>query len=166
MAVFNPRDNSRTAGRTGEKKKKWLECFIPRRLEMLRSPAWQAVPRPLSRIIERLEIEHLCHGGFNNGELYVSYRQFVEYGVSKKSIRPLLTLGAALGLLEVIQGEGVLRGDIRPENAYRLTYVPAKGKQNPTDEWKAITQQRADQLIAKYRADEVSAGKATKRAAA
>ena len=44
-------------------KQRWLNCWIANRLEMLISPAWQHVPRPLRRMLERLEIEHLRHGG-------------------------------------------------------------------------------------------------------
>ncbi len=143
-----------------------MGAFIPRRLEMLLSPSWQNAPRPLLRLIERLEIEHLRHGGQNNGELYVSYTQFVDYGVSKKSVRSTLKLGEDLGLLEVIREEGIVRGDIRPDNCYRLTYVPAKGKQNPSDEWKGLTDERAKALVETYRLSEAQAVKATKKRAA
>ncbi|WP_074061081.1 hypothetical protein [Rhizobium etli] len=166
MAELNLRDKSRTAGRSGEKKRKWMDSFIPRRLEMLISPAWQRAPRPLLRLIERLEIEHLRHGGQNNGELYVSYPQFVAYGMSKKSIRSTLKLGEELGLLQVIREERIIQGDIRPANCYRLTYVPAKGKQNPTDEWKCVTEERAIALVGTYRVLEAKAVKAERRAAA
>jgi hypothetical protein len=158
------------AAKGANRKQRWLGAFVPHRLEMLISPAWQQAPRPLRRLIERLEIEHLRHGGFNNGELYVSYNQFVAFGLSKKSIRPTLDLGQALGLIEVIQDVDVIPGDrksdLRPENKYRLTYVPAKGKQSPTDEWKAISADRAERLLNRFRQSEEKAPKLPKQVAA
>jgi hypothetical protein len=131
---------------------------------MLISPSWQLAPRPLKRMLERLEIEHLRHGGFNNGELFVSYGQFVEAGMSRRSIKPTQQLGADLGLMEVIQNEGA--GDIRAPNAYRLTYVPAKGKKNPSDDWKSITEERARTLVEAFKAADKAAAKISKREAA
>lgn len=161
MAIDNR--NDRTARRTGEKKRTWLTQWIPHRLEMLLHPAWQKAPRPLKKIIERLEIEHLRHGGFNNGELYVSYLQLVDFGLSKRSIKPVLQLGEDLGLIEVIQRDEAVQGDIRPANAYRLTYVPAKGKENPTDEWKLISSDRVDRLIAAFKDADGASSRATKK---
>ncbi|CVI14815.1 conserved hypothetical protein [Agrobacterium fabacearum CFBP 5771] len=166
MAKLNERDGSRSAGKTGEKKRRWLESFVPFRLEMYLSPAWQCCPRPLNRVIERLCIEHMRHGGQNNGELYVAYSQFQEYGVSKKSILRTLELGEKLGFIEVLRDEGVIKGDIRPPNAYRLTFLPAKGKQNPTDEWQTVTKEYAAKLVEEYRAENEIAVKAKRRAAA
>jgi hypothetical protein len=130
--------------------RKWLESFIPHRLEMLQSPPWRQVPKPLGRIIERIEIEHLRHGGKNNGELFVSYGQLVDAGVSRKSVLPALRLGEALGLIEVIRPEDARR-DIRSPNGYRLTYVPAKGKKLPTDEWKSVSKERVAILVDEFR---------------
>jgi len=162
MAEYNQRDKSRTSGRIGEKKMRWLGSWVPRRLEMYLSPAWQKAPRPLIKILERLEVEHLRHGGKANGELYVAYSQFVAAGVSKRSILRTLDLGCALGFLEVTRQEEA-RGDIRPPNAYRLTYVPAIGKNNPTDEWKSLTEERVDYLLGQYRVEEETSSRATRR---
>ena len=106
---------------------KWLDtAFVPHRMEMLRSPPWKAMPSPLRRILDRLELEHMRHGGTSNGHLFVSFKQFVAEGVSRRNIVALLHLGEALGLIEVIR-EQEARGDIRASNQYRLTYVPKRG---------------------------------------
>lgn len=125
--------------------------FLPIRLGMLLSPAYQARTRPLASILERLEIEHLRHGGAQNGGLCVSYSQFAEYGVSRRTVRPALLLGVALGLLEVIQIQEVV-GDIRPDNMYRLTYVPERGKRAPTDEWRSVTAAAASKAVDDFKA--------------
>ncbi|MCZ7488518.1 hypothetical protein [Rhizobium rhizogenes] len=166
MGKLNERDGSRSAGKTGEKKRRWLESFVPYRLEMLLSPAWQSCPRPLHKVIERLCIEHLRHGGQNNGHLHVAYTQFKDYGISKKSILSTLELGEKLGFLEVIRGEGVVSGDIRPANTYRLTFVPAKGKHNPTDEWQTVTKEYASRLVEDYRSKNEIAVRAKRKEAA
>lgn len=133
-------------------KQAWLTNFIPHRREMLRSASWQARPVPLARILERLEIEYLQHGGANNGQLYVSHSQFVTYRVSRRVIAATLALGEKLGLLEVIKESSCTGGNLRPPNRYRLTYVPKRGAKAPTDEWKNVTEARAKKYVVDYRA--------------
>ena len=133
---------------------------------MLLSAAWQHSPRPLKRILERLEIEHLRHGAQNNGELFVSFGQLVAYGLSRRSIRPTLQLGEALGLLQVTRPHENF-SDIRPPNAYRLTYVEAKGSSGaPSDEWKSVSVETALSLVARFKSEEKAAATATRKAAA
>lgn len=146
------------------KRRAWLTAFVPHRLELYLSPSWSMAPRPLRVILERLEIEHLRHGGFKNGALFVSYGEFVKHGVSRKSIKRTLQLGSDLGLVEVIPPEGG-GGNIREPNAYRLTYVPGTGKERPTDEWKSMTEARVKALLADHRVEEKAAAIATRKAA-
>jgi len=121
----------------------WLnEAFIGHRLRLIMSPAWQHRPRPLCRVLERLEIEHMRHGGQENGRLCVSYGQFVQYGVSRRSVGPALAAGVALGLIEIRQLEE-LQANLRAPNEYRLTYVPEKDRRAPTDEWATVTEEEA-----------------------
>lgn len=125
---------------------KWLtSAWIPHRLELRVSPSWSMAPVPLRRILERLENEHMRHGGQNNGALFVSFSQIVECGVSRRNIAPCLALGESLGLIEVIRPDSIT-GDIRAPNAYRLTYLPTKSVA-PTDEWKAVSRQDAEACI-------------------
>ena len=86
----------------------------------------------------------------------MSYAQFTACGISRRQIQRLTYLGEALGLVAVIRtAEG---GDcrVRPPNAYRLTYVPEKGKKAPTDEWRSISADRAGVLVGRFRALEQS----------
>lgn len=132
------------------KKRSWLTAWIPRRLELYLSPAWRHAPRPVKNMLERLEVENLRHGNFRNGELYVSYGQFVEAGISRRIIRPTYQLGQALGLLEVTQETEGGRGDLREPNTYRVTYLATGNHADkpPTDEWKTVTEERAKVLVA------------------
>jgi hypothetical protein len=97
-------------------------------------------------MIERLEVEHMRHGGKENGNLVVSYDQFEAYGVSRRAICQMIEVGQALGIIEVIKPENWY-GDVRPPNIYRLTYIPAKGKRAPTDEWNTISQEQAEIIL-------------------
>lgn len=86
------------------------------------------------------------HGGMNNGELFVSFGQFEAANISRRKITATQTLGAILGLMETIRPQEP-SGDLRGPNAYRLTYVPAKGCAAPTDEWKKVDEDRATKMI-------------------
>ena len=116
---------------------------------MLDSPAWQARSVPLSRILERLEIEHMRHAGMNNGGLQVSSGQFVDCGVSRKDIRRSLQLGADLGLLEVKRPIKKTMGPLRTPNEYRLTYLP-EGQRLPSDEWKRVDRKQSGAAQRRY----------------
>lgn len=131
-------------------KRAWLTSWVPHRLELYLSPSWRLAPVPLRRGLERLEIEHLRHGGQNNGDLNVGFGQFEKAGISRRSITPMLELGATLGLIETIRPVDPL-GDIRGANAYRLTYLPAKGQSAPTDEWKRVDEAKAEQAVEVFR---------------
>lgn len=153
-------DTAITAGRSPEKEnrmskspKNWLANagpWVPIRLELLESVAWRARSIPLMRMLLRLEIEHMYHGGAANGDLCVSYGQFENAGVARRDIKRTIALGKDLGLLEVKSGMRPLNGKLKPENRYRLTYLPTP-KRAPTDEWKKLTQLNAVKAVKKYR---------------
>ncbi len=137
-------------------RRSWLDDteggWVPHRLRLLISPAWRHRPKPLARILERLEIEHLKHGGAENGYLVVTYAQFIAHGVSRKAIRGALSAGVALGLLEVIQTVEWI-GELRPPNQYRITYLPAKDRRAPTDEWASVSEEAAKSAVRAATAD-------------
>lgn len=134
-------------------RRSWLDDtdggWVPHRLKLLVSPAWRHRPIPLAKILERIEIEHMRHAGKENGHLIVSYDQFVEHGISRRTIRGSIDLGVVLGLLEVRQS-GEWAGDVRMPNMYRLTYLPEKDRKAPTDEWEGVENDKALALVAEY----------------
>jgi len=136
------------------RKTKWLTIFVPHRLELVLSPAWRLAPVPLRRLLERLEIEHMRHGGFKNGALYVSYAQLQAAGISRRKISALTLLGESLGLLEVLRQLEPL-GDLRGPSSYRLTYLQTKSAA-PTDEWKLVNEDQASTLVDRYHDSERS----------
>lgn len=126
-------------------------AWVAHRAAMTSSPAWRAAPLSVRRILDRLEAEHMAHAGKMNGSLSVSYGQFVKEGVSRKDVRRALILAEQLGLLKVVRNTQKIGGQLRDPNVYRLTYLPADGR-NPTDDWKRVTAQDAKAALDAYRA--------------
>jgi hypothetical protein len=106
---------------------------------MLESPAWRVLSLGARRVLDRIEIELANHGGRDNGQLPVTYDDFVNYGVHRHSIRPAINELVALGFLEITRAGRAGNAEFREPNLFRLTYRPSKGA--PADgshEWKAI----------------------------
>ena len=141
-------------------RRSWLDetggGWIPHRLRLIMSPAWVQRPIPVARILDRLEIEHMQHAGKENGELCVSFDQFVAAGVSRKIVRAAEEAAEALGLLVVVRSEEITR-NIRQPNKYRLTYVPEKNRRAPTDEWQDITAEKAQAVVEAFQ--KIASGK-------
>ncbi len=114
-------------------------AFVGHLLEMRESPAWAALPDNARRILDRLEVEHMRHGGTLNGELPCPYGDFEKAGVRRASIPRALRECKALGFIEIVR-KGYVTSTFRQPSLYRLTYVTGRGKSpEPTHEWKRIT---------------------------
>jgi len=60
------------------------------------------------RAFDRLIAEHLTHGGRENGQLRVSYRQFADWtGAHEENLAPALADLVDLGLVVITPGERV-----------------------------------------------------------
>ena len=69
--------------------------YVPLRLEMLESPAWQAAPRAMKEWLEVLSIEHMRHKGCANGQLFKSYRQFIAAGFNRNTVAEMSRVAEA-----------------------------------------------------------------------
>ena len=106
-------------------------AFIMTRLVMLDSVAYWAL-KPIERtILSVIEIEHMRHGGVENGRLIVTRRQFEKRGIHKDAIAPSIRALEALGFIELDRGAAGV-GDQAQAHRFRLTYV----QPNPSDEWR------------------------------
>jgi hypothetical protein len=47
--------------------------FAAHTIEMIKSPAWSVLSLSARRVLDRIEIEHADHGGYDNGKLPVTY---------------------------------------------------------------------------------------------
>ena len=72
--------------------------FVPHRREMLESPAWQALSLSARRMLDRIELEYMAHGGpHENARLPVTFDNFIGYGVRRNSVASALREAVALG---------------------------------------------------------------------
>jgi hypothetical protein len=111
-----------------------------RRREMLESPAYRVLSQSAHRAISRIELELCYHGGNDNGQLPVTFENFVDYGIDRASISPALREGEALGFFRITaRGRGGNREYRRP-NKFHLTFAVGRGSRAkpPTDEWRKI----------------------------
>jgi hypothetical protein len=107
-------------------------AFIMTRLVMADSVAYWALKPIEARILAVIEIEHMRHGGVENGRLIVTRRQFEKRGIHKDAIAPALRALEALGFIEITERGVAGVGDHVQAHRFRLTYV----QPNPTDEWR------------------------------
>lgn len=99
--------------------------WVPHSAGLIASPAWRARSILVVRLLDRIELEHCAHAGRENGYLTVTYRQFVDWGIGRRFIKPAIQDAMQLGLLEVYPR--LYRGGARSRpNLYRLTYLKAK----------------------------------------
>lgn len=111
-------------------------AFAPRTIEMISSPAFAALSLSARRVLDRIEIELGGHGGTNNGNLPVTYADFMRFGIDNDAIAPAVREVVALGFVEVTRGRAG-NSDYRLPNVYRLTYRHTD-HDNPSNEWKRI----------------------------
>jgi hypothetical protein len=115
------------------------EKFVAHRMSMLESPAYMVLSRASHQLLARIEIEHMRHGGAENGSLTVTYTNFESYRIHRHAIAPAIRECEALGFIEITEHGRAGNRDSRRANKYRLTYCVAKGAiGNGTHEWRGI----------------------------
>jgi hypothetical protein len=122
------------------------KSFVMHSAELIASLAWKGRSIHAVRLLDRLELENCAQAGHENGDLIVTYNQFVKYGIGRRFLRRAIEEAVELGLLRVTQ-QGLYRGGARGHpSRYRLTYlkskvVPSVGARYyvpPTNEWRAV----------------------------
>jgi hypothetical protein len=118
--------------------------------ELINSPAWKAQSIHCRRLIDFLMLEHLNHGGKENGFLKAPFAQLQASGIGRRYIAPAIREAEALGLLRV--RHGALRAlQLSALNLFRLTFYHSKETNDAggvywiagTHEWKRTTSERA-----------------------
>ncbi len=113
--------------------------FIAHSREMRESIAWRWLPDNARRILDRLEMEHMHHGGSENGRLPCTYTDFAQAGIRRQSVSVAIRQCQALGFLIVSKRGGLSRAENRWPSTYRLTYVVGtKSSAPPTNDWRKI----------------------------
>lgn len=145
--------------------------FVAHRREMRESHAWLALPWNARRVLDRLELEHMAHGGQENGNLVCTYEQLKAAGLRGPSIALAINECEALGFIEVTQRGAPSLSKYRKPSTYRITYLHGREKSAAaTDDWQKIkTAEQAAQALETARAKKsrqhVSRAKAAKRKA-
>jgi hypothetical protein len=117
--------------------------FIPHTLDMRESPGFRALTMPARRVLDFLELEHLRHGGAENGNLLAPYAQLVTWGVTKRDIAPAIATLVRFGFIRRTEHGQRLGG--RPNaTRYALTWLPTSDGQLPTEDFRKVS--RSDVL--------------------
>lgn len=124
---------------------KTLEPFVMRPVALLVSSAHRALGIHARRILDCIEIEHCRHYRKRNGELQVSYNDFVGAGIGRRFIHGGLRDLQIVGLLEIRAGR-CAPGQFRAPNLYRLTYLRTECGE-PTNDYKKITSLKQAKLL-------------------
>jgi hypothetical protein len=131
--------------------------FAPRRIDMLRSPAFRALSLSGRKILDRLEIEMADHGGTDNGRLPVTYQNFVDYGIHRQAIYPAIREVVALGFVEITEQGVAGTAEFRKPNKFRLTYRHTdSGRGDGTHEWMKVSEEEAPFIAAAARSEKSS----------
>lgn len=104
-------------------------------------------------VVERIALEHLGHGGANNGRLVVTYDNFVKHGIRRASIALAIEQARALGWIQVVE-RGRSYGEAHTPSLYALTWLPTLDGKAASNRWKAIsTDERALAVIERARSN-------------
>jgi hypothetical protein len=127
------------------------EPHIRQRFCMMESPAWKALSLSARRVLDRIEIEFGRHKGNPeaNGELIVTYDDFVKYGITRRLVRPALNEVVALGFVRVTRMGAAGNADDCMATMYLITHQHAGSAQYVEDNWKRIKNNKEAKAIAK-----------------
>jgi hypothetical protein len=105
--------------------------------EMLESAAFRALSAPGRRVIDRIALEHMAHGGGENGKLPVTYQDFHYYGVRRSSINGAIAEVIELGFIERTDEGSLAWGEFKGRPArYRLAWLKDFQGAAPPNRWK------------------------------
>src|SRR5271165_1574743 len=93
--------------------------------QLLESPAMRVLTLSERRALDRIELEHMDHGGAENGKLPVTYADFEKWGVRPDSIAGAIRALEALSLIEITRHGYAGSAEKRAPSLYRLTYLRA-----------------------------------------
>src|SRR5271167_4409548 len=87
--------------------------FVSRPKQLVESPSMRVLSLAGHQLLMRIEVEHLSHGGAENGRLPVTYLQFEEWGVRRHSVAGAIRELVALGIIEITRHGYSGAGDVR-----------------------------------------------------
>jgi hypothetical protein len=123
--------------------------FTPIPTEAMESPAWRTLSLSARRVLDRLCIELRHHAGRNSTKLCVTYKDFVDYGITNRhcissAVRELV----ALGFVRITRQGRSGNAEFRQPTLYQLTFIHNADGEPLTNEWKRITSLAAAKAVA------------------
>jgi hypothetical protein len=160
-------DNTgRSNGTADERKARKLnappraEAWIWFTKQMLESPALRALSAPARKVIDRITLEHIYHGGGQNGLLAVTYNDFRLYGVRGSSILPAIEEAIALGFIERTDPGRNAWGEFKGSPAlYRIAWLPNRDGAPAPNLWKRFRTAEEARHAAERAKDRVMQGR-------
>ena len=114
-------------------------AWVAHSRDLRESVAWACLPDNARRVLDRLELEHMRHGGAENGSLPCTYADFEKAGIRRASVALAIRQCVALGFVEVTTPGYRAAGGFKQPSLYRLTHVMGCGKSpDPTHNWQRI----------------------------
>ena len=105
----------------------WVK--LPRGL--LESAAWRSLGINARRFVDFLLIEHMRHGGRENGKLLAPRRQLEKFGIGAHHVTGAIEECERVGLVDCQRGVG------RRPSVYALTWLPRSDGSAPCNRWTA-----------------------------
>jgi hypothetical protein len=106
------------------------EQFVKLPRDLLESGAFRSLGINAFRVVHFLMLEHLRHGGHENGNLKAPYRQLVAFGIAKDCITAAVHEAENRGLIECH------RHGLRIATTYTLTWLPLHDGSLPSNAWR------------------------------
>ena len=127
--------------------------FVQLTYELINSVSWRVMSIPCRRLIDFLLLEHMSHGGMENGNLIATYNQLEGFGIARSSISKIIQEAEHLGLIRVEHGMRSSRNK-NYLNRFELTFMPAtyntdngvKMYAEPTNDWRKVTDDDAKRI--------------------
>jgi hypothetical protein len=107
-------------GNARPKKTSAADAFVKLPRSVLDSEAWRNLRLHARRFIDCLMIEHLRHGGKENGQLKATHRQLIARSISARLIAPAIREACRSGLVRITRP-----GGRHLPTLYELTWLPS-----------------------------------------
>jgi hypothetical protein len=107
-------------------------------LSLIDSNAYRALNFPALKILNALKVDHLRHGGSQNGRLLAPHAQLRRLGISARHVRPAIDLLIAVGIVRRTS-EGSRQGGREGSATYALTWLPTFDGEPPTNDFLGVS---------------------------
>ena len=105
--------------------------------ELLESDAWRSMSRASRVVVDRIMLEHMAHAGTENGNLVVTYADFVKFGVRRESLPAAIADATDRGLITITEKGRASTGVDRWPSRYALGWLPLFDGAPAINRWKA-----------------------------